>query len=182
MAPSPFVLKAFGCVDDPRRLESDPWPCQLHRHHRLPVPRVLPSRRTRREPFEEPTTKPQGLRAESEAGPGAVMRVRHATASHRSPRVRLSAAGTAREGRPLTLTATRSGSTAGRLEVLFEILDEKIEKRVSYRQAVLEPGHSRATATYIPPYDGGRDSAREFTVRIGGVRDDPCMTCAIGDR
>ena len=112
------------------------------------------------------------VRAVNGAGPGAPARRQLTTARYSGATVTLQAGGSAREGEPFTLRATRSGSTAPDTYVFFELYDSAFPNGyrggTPYHHKVAYFNGATATASYTPPFDGTR-AGRTFTVRISSV-------------
>ena len=114
------------------------------------------------------------LRAVNEVGPGTAASRQLTTARYTGPTVTLQAGGSAREGEPFTLRATRSGSTAPDTYVFFELYDSAFPDgyrggtRYHHKVAYFNGSGATATASYTPPFDGTR-TGRTFTVRISSV-------------
>ena len=112
------------------------------------------------------------LRAVNEVGPGTAASRQLTTARYTGPTVTLQAGGSAREGEPFTLRATRSGSTTADTYVFFELYDSAFpngyQGGTPYHHVVAYFNGTTATASYTPPFDGTR-AGRTFTVRISSV-------------
>ena len=112
------------------------------------------------------------LRAVNEVGPGTAASRQLTTARYTGPTVTLQAGGSAREGEPFTLRATRSGSTTADTYVFFELYDSAYpngyQGGTPYHHVVAYFNGTTATASYTPPFDGTR-AGRTFTVRISSV-------------
>ena len=112
------------------------------------------------------------VRAVNEVGPGTAASRQLTTARYTGPTVTLQAGGSAREGEPFTLRATRSGSTAADTYVFFELYDSAFPNGyrggTRYHHKVAYFNGATATASYTPPFDGTR-AGRTFTVRISSV-------------
>ena len=112
------------------------------------------------------------LRAVNEVGPGTAASRQLTTARYTGPAVTLQAGGSAREGEPFTLRATRSGSTTADTYVFFELYDSAFPNGyrggTPYHHVVAYFNGTTATASYTPPFDGTR-AGRTFTVRISSV-------------
>ena len=112
------------------------------------------------------------VRAVNGAGAGTAASRQLTTARYTGATVTLQAGGSAREGEPFTLRATRSGSTAPDTYVFFELYDSAFPNGyrggTPYHHEVAYFNGATATATYTPPFDGTR-AGRTFTVRISSV-------------
>ena len=112
------------------------------------------------------------LRAVNEVGPGTAASRQLTTAQYSGATVTLQAGGSAREGEPFTLRATRSGSTDPDTYVFFELYDSAFPDGyrggTPYHHEVAYFNGATATASYTPPFDGTR-AGRTFTVRISEV-------------
>ena len=97
------------------------------------------------------------VRAVNGAGPGAPARRQLTTARYSGATVTLQAGGSAREGEPFTLRATRSGSTAPDTYVFFELYDSAFPNGyrggTPYHHEVAYFNGATATASYTPPFD-----------------------------
>ena len=113
------------------------------------------------------------VRALTDVGPGPAASRRLTTVRYRGPTVALRISGSAREGEPFTLRATRSGATDPDTYVFFELHDSAFpagnEHRVAYFHEVAYFDGTTATASYTPPFDTARPARRTFTVRISEV-------------
>ena len=125
------------------------------------------------------------VRALTDVGPGPAASRRMTTVRYRGPTVTLRISGSAREGEPFTLRATRSGATDPDTYVFFELHDSAFpagnEHHVAYFHEVAYFDGTTATASYTPPFDTARPARRTFTVRISEVNREYDISGGYGD-